>query len=91
MHSVHPVGVDLAHWVEGFRHWGVDGCRVEATVSVKQGHTITRGGRVIVGELGHRQQTDPVLLFLADKRSEVGLDCLVESFHLAVSLWVERC
>jgi len=54
VHSVHPVSVDLAHWVEGFCRCGVHGCRVEAVVSIKRGHTIPCGGRVVVDELGHR-------------------------------------
>ena len=54
VHGVHPVGVTLACWVEGFRSRGVHGFWVEAIVSVEQGHTIPRGGRVVVGELGHR-------------------------------------
>jgi len=54
VYCVHPVGVDLAHWVEGFRRRRVHGWQVEAIVSVERGHTIPRGGRVVVGELGHR-------------------------------------
>jgi len=54
VHGVHPVGVDLACWVEGFRCRRVHGCWVEAVVSVEWRHTVTRGGRVVVGELGHR-------------------------------------
>ena len=91
VHGVHPVSLDLARWVDGFHCQGVHGRRGEAIVSVKRGHTITRGDRVIVGELGHWQQTDLAILFLIDERSEVDFDCLVESFRLAISLRMERC
>jgi len=62
---------------------------VEAIVSIERGNTIIRGGRVVVGELGHWQQTYPVVLFLTDECLEVGFNCLVEPLRLAVRLRVE--
>jgi len=90
VHGMYPVGIDLARWVQGFRCRRVHGCWVEAVVGVKRRHTIACRGRVVVGELGHRQQAYPVILFLADGCSEVGFDCLVEPFRLSVGLWMER-
>ena len=63
---------------------------MEAIVGVKRRHTIARSGRVVVGELGHRQQAYPVVLLLADERLEVGFDRLVELLHLSVGLRMER-
>jgi len=55
VHCVHPVDVNSVGWVEGFRWSRTHSYWVEAIVSVEQRHTITRGGRVIVGELSYWQ------------------------------------
>jgi len=90
VYGVHPVGIDLACQVQGFRCRGVHGHWVAAVVGVKRRHTIVRGGRVVVGELSHWQQAYPVVLFLADERWEVGFDCLVAPFRLSIGLRMER-
>ena len=89
MYGVHPMGVDLAGRVEGLRRRGVHGYQVEAIVSVERRRTIPRSSRVVVGEFRHWQQSHPIILFLADKRSEVGFYHLVEPLCLSIRLRVE--
>ena len=44
VHSMHPVGVGFAGWVERPHRRRIPGCREEAIVGVEWGHTITCGG-----------------------------------------------
>ena len=91
VHGVHPMGVYFAGRVERLRRRWVHGHRVKAVVSVEWGHTVSRCDRVVVCELRHWQQSYPVVLFLANECSEIGLDHLVEPFCLSVCLRVECC
>ncbi len=44
---------------------------------------------IIVGEFSHRQWSSPVILFVIDEDSEVGLHRTILPFGLAVGLQVE--
>ena len=78
-----------AGWAQRFCCCWAHGHWVEAIVSIKQRYTISHRGGVVVCELRHRQQGDPIALFPADERSQVGLGGLFQVFYLSVCLQVE--
>ena len=65
--------------------------RMEAQGSKEGGHADGRVEGVVVGEFEDGKERSPVILVVVDKYAEVLLDRLVESFCLAVRLWVEGC
>jgi len=91
LHRLHPVGVDGTGGVDRLliRVRRVQCSWVEAVIGVKGRDSVSRCDRIIIGEFGHREQPYPVILLVSHKCSEVGLNCLVESFRLSVRLWVE--
>ena len=91
LHRFHPVGIDGTGGINRFliRVWRIYRSSVEAVIGVKGRDSVSRCDRIIVSELGHREQPCPIILLVSHKCSEVGLDCLVEPFRLSVRLWVE--
>jgi len=88
---MHPVGVELAGWIQGSLGGRVGGYRMEAIVGVEWRYSIAHGDRVVVGELCHREKAYAVVLLVTDKCPEVCFNGLVEAFRLSVGLVVEGC
>jgi len=89
VHGVHPVRIDLAGRVERIFRCQVGSHRVESVVGVKWRQFCSGSYRIVVHELYHGQQRDPVVLLVIDIRAKVYLNGLVEAFGLAIRLGVE--
>lgn len=93
--------VDLGHVVdEGFGGWvserqRLGGVRKDSWVSAIQNHEWTFAGctinSVVVCELSKREPVTPVSLSVAYKDAQVLFNFLVDSFSLAICLWMEGC
>ena len=62
---------------------------VEAGIQLEGGIAGAGIFRIIIGESSYRQEPCPVILLIVDKSPEIGLQCTILPFSLAVSLGVE--